>query len=138
MRPRTSSPAARDHNVRPPRPRHNSYRVRKPGQHGTRHHQTLQPRSHQGKDRNSSMTWNSAKWHWVLPGQSRMSAAWVISRSAASSSPAMLSPSLLRRTPVTGSAYGSSAAYGRRYRATVLRYNSDQAEVLLGRRAARR
>jgi len=35
-----------------------------------------------------------------------------------------VSPSLLRRTPVTGSAYGSSGTYGRRYRATVLRYSS--------------
>jgi hypothetical protein len=31
---------------------------------------------------------------------------------------------LLRRTPVTGSVYGSSGTYGCRYRATVLRYSS--------------
>jgi hypothetical protein len=47
-----------------------------------------------------------------------------ISRSAASSSAAVPSPSLLNRTPVTGSVYGSSATYGCRYRATVLRYSS--------------
>jgi deazaflavin-dependent oxidoreductase (nitroreductase family) len=37
----------------------------------------------------------------------KISAAWVISLSADASSPTVLSPSLLCRTPVTGSAYGS-------------------------------
>jgi hypothetical protein len=63
-----------------------------------------------------------ASMNMRLPEQ--MSAAWVISRSAASSSAAVPSLSLLSRTPVTGSAYGSSATYGCRYRATVLRYSS--------------
>jgi hypothetical protein len=42
----------------------------------------------------------------------RIRAAWVISRSAASSPAAVPSPSLLYRTPVAGSLYGSSGIYG--------------------------
>ena len=34
---------------------------------------------------------------------------------------AVLNPSLLRKTPVSGSAYGSSDTYASRYRDTVLR-----------------
>jgi hypothetical protein len=47
-----------------------------------------------------------------------------ISRSAASSSAAVPSPSLLWMTPVTGSVYGSAGTYCRRYLATVRLYSS--------------
>jgi hypothetical protein len=51
-------------------------------------------------------------------------AAWVISRSADSSPAMVASPSLLNRTPVSGSLYGSPGTYSCRYRATVMRYRS--------------